>query len=264
MSDLQPYICTFEGCSTQMFQSRHEWFQHELDNHRKEWHCYLCSNEIVYSSAAQLQSHLRLEHSDHRRQETSAIVALCEKPLESIPLSACPFCTWYPWDPYKILGVDPSDRHSTCVGTRTTGHRCGWWLRVNDQFSHRQIDAIVKTLESMSRIHPSKIADETLCSLAQDTLCRYHKTQATAICHQWKQNIRDYLHKHSEWDFDVHHVRGLKPPPELAPTVMVSSLDFERHVAHHLEQLALFALPPPIKEPSAAASNQAATSVKSG
>ena len=43
---------------------------------------------------------------------------------------------------------------------------------------------------------------------------------------------------------------------------MVSSLQFQRHVAHHLEQLALFALPPPMNESSGASSNQAAASPK--
>ena len=110
LSDLQPYLCTFEGCSTQMFQSRHEWFQHELDKHRKEWHCYLCSNRIPYSSAAQLQVHLSRSRKHRRhRQQTSALLALCEKSPESIPLSACPLCAWYSWDPYKVLGVNPTD-----------------------------------------------------------------------------------------------------------------------------------------------------------
>lgn len=37
--DLQPYTCIFQTCSLpdKMFESRHEWFNHELVAHRDEW-----------------------------------------------------------------------------------------------------------------------------------------------------------------------------------------------------------------------------------
>ena len=37
--DLQPYACTFKTCSTfhQLYDSRHEWFEHEITRHRQEW-----------------------------------------------------------------------------------------------------------------------------------------------------------------------------------------------------------------------------------
>ena len=263
LSDLQPYLCTFEGCSTQMFQSRHEWFQHELDKHRREWHCCLCSNRIPFSSAAQLQLHLSDKHVDHSTQQTSALLALCEKRPESIALSACPFCAWYSWDPCKVLNVNPTHQSSTCVGNYSgTAIRCGWRLK-SEQFSDHQRVAAVKILESMSRMDPSKITIKTLCSLAQNTLCGHHQRQANGMCHQWGAGIQDYLHEHSEWDYDVHHGPDLRAHSDRPPTVRVSSLEFERHVAHHLEQLALFALPPPMKESSGASSNQAAASDKS-
>ena len=314
LSDLRPYLCTFEGCSTQMFESRHEWFQHELDKHRKEWHCCLCSNEMPFSSAGHLKAHLYQDHSEYSGQQASALLGLCEKPPENIPVSACPFCAWDSnystdppdffditsissskdsWDPYKVLNVYPNAPNFTCVGVgKSTGSRCRWSFN-SVQFDTSQRATTVKCLESMSDMHPSRITLAALSSLAQNTLCRdFHQWQAEAKITEWKAKIKEYLHEHSErlpvvsavnfegkksvegsdlpaddphlhrqsGDRNVHHGPVVKALSVSSPTVMVSSLQFQRHVAHHLEQLALFALPPPMRVSSGASSDQAAAS----
>ena len=303
LCDLQPYLCTFEGCSTQMFQSRHEWFQHELDKHRKEWHCCLCSNELPFSSAAQLEGHLRNIHSEYSREQTTALLSLCEKPPENIPISACPFCagnssgsidaansfsmasgslTKGLWDPYRILEVNPNDSNFTCVGlAKLTGSRCRWPFN-SEQFNASQRDNAVKRLEYMSEVHPSEITPAALYSLARDTLCRdFHQWQADAKSTEWKAKIEDFLHKHSESPAVIRAVRQLayelpdakqllnvvakdrdasKQKKIEVPSLMVSSHQFQKHVAQHFEQLALFAIPLAMKESSGASSNQAAAS----
>lgn len=309
LCDLQPYLCTFEGCSTQMFQSRHEWFQHELDKHRKEWHCCLCSNELPFSSAAQLEGHLHNIHSEYSREQTSALLSLCEKPPENIPISACPFCagnssgsidaansfsmasgslTKGLWDPYRILGVNPNDSNFTCVGlARSTGSRCRWSFN-SEQFNASRRDNAVKRLRYMSEVHPSEITPAALYSLARDTLCLFHQRQADAKSTEWKARIEYFLHKHSESRAIIRLLRQLEYEPpgveyELpdakqllnvvakdrdaskqekieVPSLMVSSLQFQKHVAQHFEQLALFAIPLAMKESSGPSSNQAAAS----
>ena len=386
-----------------MFQSRHEWFQHELDEHRKEWHCCLCSNELIFSSVGQLEVHLHSKHSEYGGDQTPALLSLCQRSPNFIPVSACPFCAGassrsidraYPismtsgslsrilWDPYVVLGVNPNDPRSTCVGFAfSTGKRCGWRFD-SDQFDILERDNAVKSLISMSEMHPSEVTAATLCSLARATLCKkYHQQQANSKSTEWKKRIEDYLYEHNErravvrakqlnngsaknkdasekeiketrqalesvtadlkasqarwseltdrnnkrykyriaksqnvallWqeltecrtkttslierkekfedhsrsflqeedpprsdleaggpnlrpylrDRDVHQGPALREDLS-PPTVMVSSLQFQRHVAHHLEQLALFALPPPMNESSGVSSNQAAASRK--
>lgn len=386
-----------------MFQSRHEWFQHELDEHRKEWRCCLCSSELPFSSVAQLGGHLHSKHSKYSEDQTPALLSLCERPPEYIPVSACPFCPWgsspsidpaYPigiasgslsrilWDPYMVLDVNPNDPRSTCVGLALfNGNRCEWRFGSSEQFDNFQRDNAVKSLISMSEILPSEVAAATLYSLARATLCGHHQQQANAISTEWKRRIADYIYEHSERRAAVRakqrkkssakdknasekeiketrqalesvtadlkasqaswskltdrnnkrykyqtaksqdvallwqeltecrtmitslierkekiedHLHSLLqeedlPPSNIPvggpnmrphsrerdvhqgpvlradlspPTVMVSSLQFQRHVAHHLEQLALFALPPPMNESSGASSNQAAASRK--
>ena len=201
-----------------MFQSRHEWFQHELEEHRKEWHCCLCSNELHFSSVAQMGGHLHSRHSEYSGDQTPALISLCERKSEYIPVSACPFCAWgssrsidpaYPismasgslsrilWDPYTVLGVNPNDPRSKCVGFAISkGKRCGWRFD-SDQFDNQRGNA-VKSLISMSGIHPSEVTTAALYSLAQDTLCIFHPQQANAKSTEWKERIEDYLCKHSE------------------------------------------------------------------
>ncbi|WAO93324.1 PX domain-containing protein [Fusarium falciforme] len=96
-SDLQPYVCTFQNCSSDSFSSRHEWFNHELDSHRKQWHCTKC-HHINFTSASQLRSHF---DSTHQGSFTDAqwplILKACKRTLTAFGPSSCPLCfTWAP------------------------------------------------------------------------------------------------------------------------------------------------------------------------
>lgn len=159
LSDLKPYICTFEDCSAQMFDRRHMWFQHEMDKHRKQWRCRFCSCEL-FGSAASLESHLQDQHSEYTKQQVLSLVALCAQMPEHVAASACPFCDW---------------------------------------------DA----------------------DLREQAVSKENETERA---------------------------------PSESNIFAVSLEQFQRHLGDHLEQLALFAIPPPMKELSGASSNQAAAS----
>ena len=58
--DLQPYMCTFKECAIpdETYASRRQWFSHELQKHRKVWHCSgHCDRK--FESGEQLTSHLK-------------------------------------------------------------------------------------------------------------------------------------------------------------------------------------------------------------
>ena len=42
--DLRPYVCTFDSCTepNRLFETRHDWFDHEVRYHRREWYCVEC------------------------------------------------------------------------------------------------------------------------------------------------------------------------------------------------------------------------------
>ncbi|KAK3338455.1 hypothetical protein B0H65DRAFT_502515, partial [Neurospora tetraspora] len=38
-ADLSSYTCTFDSCPAPLFETRQQWFQHEMEVHRKHWQC---------------------------------------------------------------------------------------------------------------------------------------------------------------------------------------------------------------------------------
>ncbi|KAM0425998.1 hypothetical protein ACHAPT_008627 [Fusarium lateritium] len=98
-SDLQPYVCTFEDCSSDLFASRKEWFSHEISTHRQDWICIQCrDSSTIFQSLAALKSHFEVKHPDeitHNRLET--ILEACQCPPKRIDSSGCLLCD--DWDP---------------------------------------------------------------------------------------------------------------------------------------------------------------------
>lgn len=103
------------------------------------------------------------------------------------------------WDPCSVLDVYPNDPNSTCVGLAiSTRRRCKWSFK-SEQFDPSQRATAVERLESIAKLHPSKITSAALYSLARNTLCRdFHQGQADAKSTEWKAKIQDYLQAHSE------------------------------------------------------------------
>ena len=58
--DLQPYVCAFEGCSIgeETYESRHRWFNHEMQSHYRVWPCLAHCNE-VFQIREELEEHVR-------------------------------------------------------------------------------------------------------------------------------------------------------------------------------------------------------------
>ncbi|KAF8243837.1 hypothetical protein K440DRAFT_497530, partial [Wilcoxina mikolae CBS 423.85] len=89
--DLRPYICTFNDCprSNYLFESRTDWYQHETELHRREWHCKACEKTI--SSHSAFEKHLQELHpSLTRPEQLQTMINRCERPIQSA--QACPLC----------------------------------------------------------------------------------------------------------------------------------------------------------------------------
>jgi hypothetical protein len=92
--DLQPYICTFEDCEIpdRTYESRHKWFQHELQAHRRWWQCIEGCN-ATFHSLHEFHEHLHCEHAKLADNERiTDMIRSCER-QDSMDIEAeCQLC----------------------------------------------------------------------------------------------------------------------------------------------------------------------------
>lgn len=92
--DLQPYVCTFEGCpkSSKLFDSRRDWFDHESQVHRNEWLCSADCEEL-FSSRSDFERHMRNAHSISSLNQLSALAEMCQRPIDEDAEAQCSLCS---------------------------------------------------------------------------------------------------------------------------------------------------------------------------
>ena len=107
-SDLSSYVCTFENCREPLFENRRRWFQHEMEVHRRQWSCHLCT-EVCHSAGA-METHLREKHLDQvQDDQVSALAKRLSQPLDKLRASDCPFCDYHGLFERRtgVIGIDP-------------------------------------------------------------------------------------------------------------------------------------------------------------
>ena len=92
--DLQPYMCTFEKCRVAdvMYEGRRQWFNHELQQHRRSWTCNgHCDQK--FGSMKALMSHIKKHkpgvYSDPHLRTMAEVWA---SPIDSQATSSCQLC----------------------------------------------------------------------------------------------------------------------------------------------------------------------------
>lgn len=91
--DLRPYVCTFRDClkSDRLFGSRHDWYNHEVEVHRREWFCNACTQP--FPTKALFEAHLRKYHFDlFTEAQLSAVTDRCERAIDPESEQTCPLC----------------------------------------------------------------------------------------------------------------------------------------------------------------------------
>lgn len=92
--DLQPYMCTSENCATphEMYEGRRQWFNHELQKHRRSWRCHGHCNQPFTSEdalAKHVRKHLSGQYSD---AQISVLVEMWAGQTDMHAESPCPLC----------------------------------------------------------------------------------------------------------------------------------------------------------------------------
>ncbi|KAG4435673.1 hypothetical protein IFR05_008839 [Cadophora sp. M221] len=104
LSDLKPYVCTFEDCELKLFSDRHTWFSHELKDHRQEWRCYFCSHH-PFDNPANYQRHLASRHPESFvKDQLPALLEMSQKALAKLSPTDCPFCD--DWE-QRLRNINP-------------------------------------------------------------------------------------------------------------------------------------------------------------
>lgn len=89
--DLRPYVCTLPECELELFRSRHEWFEHELQEHRQMRECSLCSTTL--KSKSLFMQHLHTAHLDTLTGDQIQAAFESSKVIDArLSTADCPFC----------------------------------------------------------------------------------------------------------------------------------------------------------------------------
>ncbi|KAK4160462.1 hypothetical protein QBC43DRAFT_373017 [Cladorrhinum sp. PSN259] len=95
--DLRPYVCTFEDCNSGLFDSRHEWWQHEIDTHRSKWTCTICPPPAALCGSKQeIESHMRVRHSDQVTEAQLPFLVKVSRTQDYLDVSSCSLCLDWP------------------------------------------------------------------------------------------------------------------------------------------------------------------------
>ena len=93
LRDLQPYVCTFSGCSLQdhFFPSRNAWFLHETQDHRCVWHCNI-EGHGIYKTQELFMDHMLQSHGTKLSWEQMANLAPLFRRSDRSSSGKCNLC----------------------------------------------------------------------------------------------------------------------------------------------------------------------------
>jgi len=92
--DLHPYSCTFDSCTTaeRLYDSRRDWFTHELEAHRASWQC-IEGCDKTFSTRHDFEAHISTLHADLASPNMlSALRVTSRKPADLTMRVKCPLC----------------------------------------------------------------------------------------------------------------------------------------------------------------------------
>ena len=89
--DLKPYVCTSLDCpkADELFGSRREWFNHEVQLHWREWYCDACSKLFIQKTL--FQEHIEKKHPELvTKGHLEAVISSYER--ATVNRIICPLC----------------------------------------------------------------------------------------------------------------------------------------------------------------------------
>lgn len=93
LTDLEPYVCLFEGCTdvVQYFPTKEQWIGH-MNSHTKSWHCNLAGHQAhIFEAEQEYDKHMQICHTNL----TSPMIALLKRQSVrdgALEFNKCPLC----------------------------------------------------------------------------------------------------------------------------------------------------------------------------
>ena len=91
---LRPYICTSNECKTpfKTYATRHDWFEHEAQIHRRQWFCQACL--LIFGDELAFVEHQRAHHANSFAEwQLPTLTDLCSRPAHKDVSDTCPLCS---------------------------------------------------------------------------------------------------------------------------------------------------------------------------
>ena len=91
---LRPYICTSNECKTpfKAYATRHEWFEHEAQIHRRQWFCHAWL--LMFGDQVAFVKRQRTHRADTFADwQLPALNDLFSRPADRDVLDTCPLCS---------------------------------------------------------------------------------------------------------------------------------------------------------------------------
>jgi hypothetical protein len=117
-ADLRSYVCTFADCRSTLFEDQREWFEHECEQHRSQWHCSICNVKHLKTEGA-FHSHIQTHASNVTEDQLNTLSKAARHPPDQFRASDCPFCT--AWD-RRLQDVNPSQETPSVTPTQFMKH----------------------------------------------------------------------------------------------------------------------------------------------
>lgn len=158
---MRPYICTDAQCELNMFESQHDWFEHEVNFHRKLWECKICKDRLPRSKP-ELSSHLQDHHAGTDESLDPQNVESWRK--SKIDATECPLCCTLA---EKLKAANDSEKCEVTLKTFQS-HLGGHFEQLAFAALPNDVEDVVETTEDLSsddeysdKIDSTSVIDES-------------------------------------------------------------------------------------------------------
>jgi len=225
--DLQPYVCTASDCQVpeRTYESRREWFQHELQAHRKWWECIMGCN-VVFQSSDELRKHIGHKHAElAHNPRTEDVVRSCARQYSMDQEACCPLCmekqrsltqlrhhlgkhhqqlSLFAIPPHMIDEEDENDNDEAkdpsvaSNAASSSGSSDAEHMQVEDQVTdendnNETVDGLIEELRKFDEDKYTLLSNADLHVLAASTLTDVRTSRPTAQPLQSQLNTESYI-----------------------------------------------------------------------